>query len=86
MVLELNYHKNSQRYIEFYFDHKNNYFRLKSEIFIKMGPKWVQNWKFGVLPNLTSRVQTHRKLSFWEILYHLGTENTSIVFKLFIFL
>ena len=39
MVLELNYHKNSQRYIEFNFDHKNNYFRLKSEIFIKMGPK-----------------------------------------------
>ena len=39
MVLELNYHNNSQRYIEFNFDHKNNYFRLKSEIFIKLGPK-----------------------------------------------
>ena len=38
-ALELNYHKNSQRYKEFNFDPKNNYFRLKSEIFIKMGPK-----------------------------------------------
>ena len=38
MVLELNYHKKS-RYIEFNFDPKNNYFRLKSEIFIKMGSK-----------------------------------------------
>ena len=45
MVLELNYHKNSQRYIEFNFDHKNNYFRLKSEIFIKMGPK-LEIWRF----------------------------------------
>ena len=40
MVLELNYHKNSQRYIEFNFDHKNNYFQLKSEIVRKK----VQNW------------------------------------------
>ena len=45
MVLELNYHKNSQRYIEFNFDPKNNYFRLKSEIFIKMGPK-LEIWRF----------------------------------------
>ena len=45
MVLELNYHKNSQRYLEFNFDHKNNYFRLKSEIFIKMGPK-LEIWRF----------------------------------------
>ena len=80
-VLEKNYHKNSHRYIVFNFDPKNNYFRLKSEIFAKK----VQNWHICVLPNLTSRVQTHRKLSFWEILYHLGDENTFIVFELFIF-
>ena len=42
IVLKLNYHKNSQRYIEFNFDPKNNYFRLKSEIFIKK----VQNWEY----------------------------------------
>ena len=46
MVLELNYHKNSQRYIEFNFDHKNNYFRLKSEIVRKK----VQNW-YLIKPN-----------------------------------
>ena len=45
MVLELSYHKNSQRYIEFNFDPKNNYFRLKSKIFIKMGPK-LEIWRF----------------------------------------
>ena len=70
-VLKLNSHTNSQRYIRFNFDLTNNYFRLKSEIFIKFQQNWkfwVQNWKFGVLPNLTSRVQTHRKLSFWKTL------------------
>ena len=45
MVLELNYHKNSQRYIEFNFDPKNNYFRLKSENFIILGPK-LEIWRF----------------------------------------
>ena len=45
MVLELNYHKNWQRYIEFNFDSTNNYFRLKSEIFIKMGAK-LEIWRF----------------------------------------
>ena len=92
MVLKLNYHKNSQRYIEFNFDPKNNFFQLKSGIFIKFRKfckllaKSLQIFKFGVLSNLTSRVLTHRKLSFWEILYHLGDENTSTVFELFIFL
>ena len=43
MVLELNYHKNSQRYIEFNFNSKNNYFRLKSENFIILGPK-LERW------------------------------------------
>ena len=45
MVLELNYHKNSQRYIEFNVDPKNNYFRLKSENFIILGPK-LEIWRF----------------------------------------
>ena len=45
MVLELNYHKNLQRYIEFNFDPTNNYFRLKSEIFIKMCAK-LEIWRF----------------------------------------
>ena len=52
MVLKLNYHKNSQRYIEFNFDPKNNFFQLKSGIFIKfrkfcklLGPK-LEIWRF----------------------------------------
>ena len=45
MVLELNYHKNSQRYLEFNFNPKNNYFRLKSENFIILGPK-LEIWCF----------------------------------------
>ena len=45
MVLELNYHKKSQRYIEFNFNPKNNYFRLKSENFIILGPK-LEIWRF----------------------------------------
>ena len=35
-VLELNLDTNSQRYIGFNFDHTNNYFYLKSEIFTKL--------------------------------------------------
>ena len=38
--------KLSQRYIEFNFDHKNNYFQLKSEIVRKK----VQNW-YLIKPN-----------------------------------
>ena len=45
MILELNYHKNSQRNIEFNFNPKNNYFRLKSENFIVLGPK-LEIWRF----------------------------------------
>ena len=44
-LTQIAYHKNSQRHIEFNFDPKNNYFRLKSEIFIKMGPK-LEIWRF----------------------------------------
>ena len=82
MVLELNYHKNSQRYIEFNFHPKSNYFRLKFGILIKMGPK-LEIWRFAQFDFSSSNPQ---KIIILGDIISLGNENTSTVFKLFIFL
>ena len=77
-VLELNYHKNSQRYIEFNFDPKNNYFRLKSENFIILGPK-LEIWRFTQFDFSSSNPQKiiilEDIISFgeWEHIYCIQT-------------
>ena len=68
MVLELNYHKNSQKYIEFNFNPKNNYFRLKSENFIILGPK-LEIWRFTQFDFSSSNPQ---KIIILEDILSLG--------------
>ena len=86
MVSELNYHKNLQRYIEFNFDPKNNYFRLKSEIFIKMGPK-LEIWRFTQFDLSSSKFKPTEYYHFgkyyitWGMKTHLLHSKFSFFYK-----
>ena len=87
MVLKLNYHKNSQRYIEFNFDPKKNWFWLKSEIFIKFrnfGAK-IENLAFYPIWLLESKPTENyhfrRYYITWGMKTHLLYSNFSFFIK-----
>ena len=83
MVLNLNYHKNSQRYIEFNFGHKNNYFRLKSENFIILGPK-LEIWRFAQFDfssKPTENYHFRRYYITWGMKTHLLYSNFLFFYK-----